>query len=176
MRPLVVLAIAAVVLVGCANPDAIPPPSAPTGPSSPGEPQAPAPTPPSRQAPATPQRTAADAVERFAALYTNWSYRTIGWHERELAAVAVGPARLWARQLAASDRLQTLARAHVSNRGRVLALSPEHGQPGWWVLVTRERTDGRGEYAGLPEQDHLTLARAVAVPGGWAVSEWSPQN
>ena len=178
MRPAALSAVAvmAVLLAGCANPDPVPQRSGSPGPASPGEPPAPVPPPPSRQASAAPQRTAADAVERFAALYTNWSYRTVAEHERALAAVAVGPARLWARQLAASARLQTLAVSRVWNRGRVLALARERDRPAWWVLVTGERTGGRGEYAGLPEQDHVTLVRAVAVRGGWAVSEWSPQN
>jgi hypothetical protein len=170
------VAAVAVLLAGCANPDATPPHGASPSPASPGEPAAPFPPLPSRQASAAPQPKAAGAVERFAALYTNWNYRTLAARQRTLAAVAVGPARLWARQLAASARQQALAGAQVWNRGRVIALARERDRLGWWVLVTREQTGGDGEYAGLPERDHVTLVRATALHGGWAVSEWSPQN
>jgi hypothetical protein len=115
-------------------------------------------------------------VERFAALYTNWDYRTLAANQRTLAAIAVGPARLQARRTAAGARNRQLTQARVWNRGVMIALAPYRDRPGWWVLVTSEQTGGSGEYASLPATRHLTFALAIRVRGGWAVSAWQPQS
>ena len=180
MRPAVGLAVAAVavLLAGCANPDASPPSrSAASGPASPGEPpHRPLPHPPVSSRPRV-QRTPRTAVERFAALYINWSYRTLGVNGAD-ARRGRGRPRAAVGTPARRERT-ACRRSHARMSGTadgVLALAPERDRPGWWVLVTREQTGGQRRIRGAARQDHLTLARAVAVPGGWAVSEWSPQS
>jgi hypothetical protein len=115
-------------------------------------------------------------VERFAALYTNWDYRTLPADQRTLVAISVGAARLQARHAAASAGNRRLAKAHVWNRGEILGVTPDQARPGWSLVVTRELTGGSGEYASLPATYHIALALAVPVGGGWAVSQWQPQS
>jgi len=162
---------------GCANPDApVAGRASQEKAANVGEPASPPPRPPSSEHVTATQSTAGAAVERFAAVYTNWDCRTLAADQRTLAAIAVGPARLQARQAAASARNQTLIADRVWNRGETLAVASDRARPGWWLIVTREQTGGEGEYAALPTTYHLTLARAVPVSGGWAVSEWQPQS
>jgi len=178
-----ILAIAAAALLvglpssGCANPDA---PAAGIASretqGGAGEPPAPAPPPPALERPAAAQRTAKSAVEQFAGLYTNWDYRSLAAAQRSLAAISVGAARLQARQAAASARTEQLVRGHVWNRGEILAVTRDRARADWWLVVTREQTGGSGEYESLPATYHVTLALAVGVGGGWAVSEWRPQS
>jgi len=174
---LTALLVAAVPLSGCANPDA---PAAGVasqeGPGNVGEPPAPLPRSLPGEHPTAAQRTAKAAVERFASLYTNWDYRSLASDQRTLAAIAVGAARLQARQATVSARNKTLAQSHVWNRGETIAVTPDRAMAGWWLVVTRERTGGSGEYKALPPTYHVTLALAVTVDGGWAVSEWQPQT
>lgn len=144
---------------------------------SPGEPPAPPPSPSSAERLADAQPTAQAALERFAYLYSNWTYRTLAHDQQALAASAVGPARLSEQQAAAASRTDsTIRRAHVTNHGQLLAVSPDKTRPGWWVIVTREQTTGTGEYEALPANDHVTVAQVTRVPGGWAVSQWQPQS
>jgi hypothetical protein len=116
------------------------------------------------------------ALHRYALAYTNWTARSLAMHERALASLAVGPARLAAEQIAASQSaIATLAAHHVQNKGVVLAIAPDQGPArGQWVVVTQEQTTGIGPYAGLPTSLHVTLTRAVRVGAGWLVSEWTP--
>jgi hypothetical protein len=129
------------------------------------------------QKPAAVQPTKMRALEAFAGLYVNWSYRTLAGTQRTLAAMSVGPARLAEAQAAASTRADsTIARGHVWNSGRLVSVSREENRAGTWVLVTLERTGGSTQYQGLPAAYHVTLARVAGVPGGYAVSEWLPQT
>ena len=142
-----------------------------------GEPSAPPPTPAAGQSVADAQNTPQDAISQFARLYANWSYATLTHDQLTLAAMSVGPARLAEQQAAASSRADsTLARAHLSNHGGVLAVSADLTRSGWWIVVTREQTTGSGEYEGLPATDHVTLVQLAVVNGRWAVSLWVPQT
>jgi len=118
------------------------------------------------------------ALERYALAYTNWHAASLLARERELAALAVGAARLAAEQTAASQSAAAeLASNHVQNKGVVLTITPGQGPArGQWVVVTQEQTTGTGAYAGLPAAPHVTLARTARLHRGWAVSEWSPQS
>jgi len=171
---------AAALLAGCRNPDA--PTGAPVAQTravagTAGEPGVAAPPAAARESPRDVLRTPQLALVAFADLYINWSYRSLGQHQMLLAAMSVGAARLAESQAAAvSGGDGTIARAHLRNSGTVVSVAPERGDAGRWVLVTRERTGGDGEYEGLASSFHVTLARVVAVPGGYAVSEWLPQN
>jgi hypothetical protein len=176
-RALLTVVSVGVLLSGCANPDA---PALDIhrreGAGSPGEPPAPPAPAPAAEHSAAPQSTAAQGVEKFTGLYTNWDYRTLAAHQRTLAAISVGAARLLARRTAASAEDRQVMRARVWNRGVILAVAPDRARPGWWVIVTREQTGGSGEYESLPPTSHVTLALAVRVRSGWAVSEWQPQS
>jgi len=171
--------LAAVALAGCTNPDA---PSAVQGtstlsPQNTGEPPAPAPPTPALQAPAGVQPTPAKALAAFSGLYTNWTYRTLSSNQQRLAAMSVAAARLAEQQAAASSRADTtITRGHIYNSGEILSIAPDVSRPGTWVIVTREQTGGDTQYEGLPATYHVTLAQLAHVPGGYAVSQWSPEN
>jgi hypothetical protein len=129
---------------------------------------------PPRRAASTPEQ----AITQFAALYINWTYQTLPSHERELAAIAVGDARLAERQAAAAaQRDTTLRQGHIYNQGTVIAVSRViGGSPGLYAVITREQTGGDEEYAGLQAAFHVTLATVTAVPAGYVVEQWQPQS
>jgi hypothetical protein len=118
------------------------------------------------------------ALRRYALAYTNWQAGTLVAHERRLAALTVGPARLTALQTAAArGDAGELAAHRVQNTGTVLSIAPGQGAArGRWVIVTREQTAGTGAYAGVPLSLHVTLARVLGLGGGWVVDEWAPQD
>lgn len=118
------------------------------------------------------------ALRRYALAYTNWQAATLVAHERRLAGLAVGPARLAALQTAAAlgDAGELVAH-QVQNTGAVLSIAPGQGAArGRWVIVTQEQTTGTGAYAGLPLSLHVTLARVVRLKSGWVVWGWWPQD
>lgn len=172
--------VAVLVLVGCTNPDApgvAPATSSSTTPQNAGEPQAPAPSSPASQAPVDVQLTPSAALAAFSRLYSNWTYRTLTSDQRRLAAMSVGATRLSEQQAAASSQADTtIGRGHIWNSGQILSIARDDAQAGSWVIVTREQTGGETQYEGLPASYHVTLARLVVVPGGYAVSEWLPQS
>lgn len=177
---LLVFVFALVALLGCSNPDA---PSATTGAASTSSPQnageLPAPPPPSSsaQAPAGVQATPAEALEAFARLYINWTYRTLTGNQRRLAAMSVGPARLAEGQAAVASRADTtIARGHIYNTGQIVSVAPELSHTGTWVLVTREQTGGSSEYQGLQAAYHVTLAKLAHVQDGYVIESWLPQS
>lgn len=175
-----VLLLTVVALSGCTNPDA---PSTTTEAASTsslqnsGEPSAPAPPTASAQTPAAVEPTPVKALEAFAQLYINWTYRTLIGDQGRLAAMSVGPARLAERQAAAASSADTtITRAHIYNTGQIVSVAPDVTDPGTWVLVTREQTGGNSEYDGLQAAYHVTLTRVLRVRHGWAVNEWLPQT
>jgi type IV pilus biogenesis protein CpaD/CtpE len=167
-------------LAGCSNPDAPgagPATSSTSAPQNAGEPPAPAPASPASQAPVGVQRTPSAALAAFSHLYSNWTSRTLTADQHTLATMSVGAARLAEQQAAASSQADTtIARGHIWNHGRIVSIARDLAQPAAWVIVTREQTGGDSQYAGLPASYHVTLARLERVPGGYAVSEWLPQN
>ena len=126
--------------------------------------------------PLQPAQTPTQAIERFAGLYINWSYRTLQANERELAAMAVGEARqaeLAAAAAAAHDSV--IAQGHVYNSGSVVAIGALLGAgTDQYALVTKEQTGGGQEYAGLPAAFHVTLVTVSSAATGWSVSQWQP--
>ena len=117
------------------------------------------------------------ALDRYASLDSNWTAANVGHVQDELAAISLGQARAQAQQAAASyARDSTLQRSHVTNTGAVVAIAPSRVTAGEWVIVTREQTIGRGEYAGLPPTLHVTYAQLVHVARGWIVDQWQSQT
>jgi hypothetical protein len=117
------------------------------------------------------------ALAAFSGLYTNWTYRTLSSNQRTLAAMSVAAARLAEQQAAASSRADTtITRGHIYNQGQVVSVAPDLARPQTWVVVTREQTGGDTQYEGLPATYHVTLAQLAHVGGGYAVSQWSPEN
>jgi hypothetical protein len=118
------------------------------------------------------------ALRRYALGYTNWQATSLPAHERQIASLAVGAARLAAEQTAASKSTAAqLASNHVENKGVVLAIAPGEGPArGQWIVVTQEQTTGTGPYAGLPPTLHVTLARTERLNQGWAVTEWTARD
>jgi hypothetical protein len=118
------------------------------------------------------------ALRRYALAYTNWRAASLPVHERQLASLAIGPARLAAEHTAASgSAIASLAQSHVENRGVVIAIAAGEGAAhGQWVVVTREQTTGTGDYAGLPPTLHVTYAQVRRVNYGWAVRTWDPRT
>lgn len=164
-------------LTACSNPDAAPSGNRHT-PQSAGEPPAPRPAKAATQSTIDPQPTPSDALRLFASLFGNWSYRTLSADQRRLAKIAVGAARLTEQQAAAGSTADhTLSQGRIWNQAQILSISTDRLQTGCWVIVTKERTGSdNGEYEGLPAADHVTIARVSRVHGGYAISEWSPQN
>jgi len=124
------------------------------------------------------QPTPQAAVARYAQLYANWSAANVVARQRQLAAISLGQARTQALQAAASAKADTvLARSHVANTGEIVAIVAGEGPAaGEWVIVTREQTSGRGDYAGLPPTLHVTYSQVTRTPHGWVVSSWAPQS
>jgi hypothetical protein len=179
-RTVSVLAATALALGGCSNPDA---PTAGRSSleeqrfSSPGEPNAAPPPPASSYAAANVKRTPTEALSSFAALYVNWTYRSLTRRQQTLAAMSVGAARTAELQAAATSGADaTLRAARIANRGTVVSIARDQTQAGAWVIVTHEQTSGAGNYEGLPPAYHVTVARVASAPGGYAVSEWLPQS
>jgi len=123
---------------------------------------------------ATPQA----ALARYALLYSSWRAASLPGVERQVAALAVGPARLTAEQIAASHSATAeLAADHVQNTGIVLSIAPGQGPArNQWIIVTQEQTTGTGPYAGLPPALRVTLARTQRLSQGWAISSWTPRT
>ncbi|HMH48155.1 MAG TPA: hypothetical protein VK538_10630, partial [Solirubrobacteraceae bacterium] len=91
--------------------------------------------------------------------------------------MSVGAARLAEQQAAASSHGDTtIARGHIWNSGQIVSIANDRAETGAWAIVTREQTGGSTQYEGLPASYHVTIARLARVPGGYAVSEWLPQN
>jgi hypothetical protein len=179
---LLVLVCGLLALSGCQNPDA-PNVATTTSTSSPqnvGEQPAPPSPSSSEQAPAGVQATPARALEAFAWLYVNWTFRTLVSDQRRLAAMSVGSARLAERQAAAASQADTtITRGQIYNTGQVVSVAPELSNTETWIIVTRERTAGGAsntEYDGLQATYHVTLAELARVPGGYAVETWLPQT
>lgn len=181
LRTLLVLVVLSTVvaLSGCTNPDA---PSTTTetvstSPQNTGEPPAPPPPSPRAQAPADVQPTPAKALEAFARLYVNWTYRTLTSDQRQLAAMSVGAARLAERQAAASSQADTtITHGHIYNTGQIVSVAPNLTGAGMWVVVTREQTGGSSEYQGLEAAYHVTLAKLAHFQQGYVIESWLPQS
>jgi hypothetical protein len=131
-----------------------------------------------KPAPGAVAQSPQSALGRYALAYTNWQASRLRMHERMLSSLAVGEARLAARQIAASQSgTASLVANHVQNKGAVLAIAAGRGPArGQWVVVTQEQTTGTGSYAGLPSSPHVTSARVTRIGRGWAVSEWRPSS
>ena len=123
------------------------------------------------------QSTPADALERYATLWTNWTAGTLIARQEQLAGISLGQARAQALQAAASfQHDSTLTASHVANSGHVIAITPNLTAAGQWVVVTSETTTGQGDYTGLPATLHVTYAQLTHTRQGLVVSQWSPQN
>jgi hypothetical protein len=144
---------------------------------NPGEQPAPPPPTPASQTPARVQSTPARAITQFATLYMNWTWRTLAAHERKLAALSVGPARLSEQQAAAAAAgHSTIAQTRVYNSGQIISITRSLTNPKQWVIVTREQTGGNSQYDGLQASYHVTLAELAQLnDSGWTVSQWLPQ-
>jgi hypothetical protein len=118
------------------------------------------------------------ALERYASLYANWQASNLAARQGQLASVSLGPARAQALQAAASAaRDPELTRSQVANQGQVIAITEGTGAAaGEWVLVTRERTTGQGDYAGLPPALHVIYAQLTRYSHGWVIVQWKPQT
>jgi len=168
----------AAALAGCTNPDApAAHETADAAPQNAGEPPAPAPPSAAAQAPAAVKATPVQAIEAFARLYTNWTYRTLSREQQTLASMSVGAARLAERQAAVSSNADTtIARGHIYNTGQTVSITRELTDRNTWVIVTREHTGGNSEYEGLTAAYHVTLAKLAKLPTGYVIESWLPQD
>jgi len=118
------------------------------------------------------------ALARYAELYVNWTAAGVAANQRKLAAISLGQARAQALQAAASlARDPELTKSAVSNTGSVVAITPGQGAAtGLWVVVTREQTIGKGDYAGLPPTLHVIYAQLARTASGLVVTQWQPEN
>ena len=118
------------------------------------------------------------ALARYAELYVNWTAAGVAANQRQLAAISLGQARAQALQAAASfARDPELTKSAVSTAGSVVAIAPGQGAAaGLWVVVTREQTIGKGDYAGLPPTLHVIYALLTRTASGLVVTRWQPEN
>lgn len=118
------------------------------------------------------------ALDRYAGLYVNWTAANATANQRRLAAISLGQARAQALQAAASlARDAELTKSAVSNTGTVVSIAPGQGAAaGLWVVVTRELTIGKGDYAGLPPTLHVIYAQLTRTVNGLVVTLWQPEN
>jgi hypothetical protein len=118
------------------------------------------------------------ALARYAELYVNWTAATVAASQRQLAAISLRQARAQALQAATSlARDPELTNSAVSNTGTVVAIAPGQGAAaGLWVVVTREQTIGKGDYAGLPPTLHVIYAQLTRTTNGWVVTRWQPET
>ncbi len=128
-------------------------------------------------APGAADSTPQAALERYASLWCNWTASTVLARQRELASISLGQARAQALAAAASLAADsTLANSQVANSGQVIAIAPTLTDADEWVVVTRERTTGQGDYQGLPATLHVTYAQLTHTPTGFVVTVWAPQS
>jgi hypothetical protein len=138
----------------------------------------PSPAPPAERAPgaASPQA----AILAFATAYINWSAATVTADLGRLARASVGQARAELQLAAAqTSRDYELHRSGIANHGTVEAIAPLRGQPGRYVVVTRESTTAAVStaYQGLAPAWHITVAAARQQAGaGWVLSGWQPEG
>jgi hypothetical protein len=125
---------------------------------------------------AAPSPTA--AIAQFGRLYINWTADTLAARQRQLAAISIGEASSTERRAAAHTPSDyELRRSHVANHGSIIAIAPTRpARPGAYMVITRERTTGAGLYNHFAAAYHLTIATVQHIHGGWAVSQWQPQN
>ena len=129
-----------------------------------------------------PTPTAIQAIRAFAAAYINWNASTVSAHMRSLAARSVGQARA-AMTLAAGETAgdYELQRGGIANSGTVEVVAPLQGQghANEYVVVTLESTTATNTtaYQGLRPAWHVALATVQQLRGGgWALSDWQPEN
>jgi hypothetical protein len=193
VRTAITIVVVGVAVSGCASlapgPSAKPSARAPrsepsTTAQAPGVAQAQAtheyPGPPPPRQSAQGSLSAIQAVAVFARAYINWNAQTVAADMQALAEQSVGQARS-AMELAAAQTASDyeLRRGGIANSGTVEAVAPLSGQPGRYVVVTRERTTATttDAYQGLRPAWHVAVATAVRVASGrWAVSGWQPQS
>jgi hypothetical protein len=125
-------------------------------------------------------RSAVQAIRRFATAYINWDAATVVADLQKLAGQSIGQARS-VLQLAAADTAQDyeLRRGGVANRGQVEAIAPLPEPPNRYVVVTLERTTATnsGAYQGLRPAWHVALATVTALSRGhWVLSGWQPES
>ena len=136
--------------------------------------------PPPPQTAADVAPTAAQAIRAFVTAYINWNAQTVSADMRSLAARSVGQARA-AMTLAAAGTAgdYELQQGGIANSGTVEAVAPLAGHAGEYVVVTQESTTASNTtaYQGLKPAWHVALATVQRVPGGgWALSDWQPEN
>jgi hypothetical protein len=139
----------------------------------------PSPPPPPQTATDT-ALTAAQAIRAFVTAYINWNAQTVSADMRSLATHSVGQARA-AMTLAAAGTAgdYELQQGGIANSGTVEAVAPLAGHAGEYVVVTQESTTASNTtaYQGLKPAWHVALATVQRVPGGgWALSDWQPEN
>jgi hypothetical protein len=136
--------------------------------------------PPPRQTATHAAATATQAIRAFVTAYINWNAHTVSADMRSLAARSVGQARA-AMTLAAAETAgdYELQQGGIANSGTVEAVAPLSGRPGEYVVVTQESTSASNTtaYQGLKPAWHVALATVRRMPGGgWALSDWQPEN
>jgi hypothetical protein len=136
--------------------------------------------PPPRQTATHTAPSATQAVRAFVTAYINWNAQTVSADMRALAARSIGQARA-AMTLAAAETAgdYELRQGGIANSGAVEAVAPLSGRAGEYVVVTQESTSASNTaaYQGLKPAWHVALATVQRTPGGgWAVSEWQPEN
>ena len=174
-RPSVLIAAVAVALCGCgvSDPYTKQPRPAPADTVTRGDHDGPAASSAAVSAGAV-ARTPRAALDRYGAIYVNWSAGTLPAVEGRLASISTGQAR--AQAITESEAPpRSVSTYAVSDSGRVVAVAAGQGaKRGEWAVITVEQTAGDGPYQGLPATSHVTWATVQRHGAGWLVSGWYP--
>jgi hypothetical protein len=119
-------------------------------------------------------RTPQAALDRYGAIYVNWTAGTLPAVQRRLASISTGQAR--AQAIAEGEAPpRSVSTYAVSNSGQVVAVAAgQDARRGEWAVITDEQTAGDGPYQGLPATSHVTWATVQRHGAGWLVSGWYP--
>jgi hypothetical protein len=122
-------------------------------------------------------------IERFADAYINWSAAGVAADLASLAHQSVGQAASeMAMAAVQTSGDSTIAQGGISNSGTVEAVAPRIGQPGQYLVVTRESTaaSASAAYQGLAPAWHLTIATVTVERtrrgARWVISGWQPES
>lgn len=166
-----VLIVACLALAGCADPYESQEPQSPA-PESPEPAVVPLPD----EAPplaARPSESAEDALAAYAKRWVTWRSDELAEHNRDLARLSTGRARVEALA-AARESVDEPGSSDAEGRGRVVSVGRHRREDGTYVVVTREVVGEGGQTGQLAPEHGIYEAEVKRSNGRYLVSRWQP--
>ncbi|MEN3284326.1 MAG: hypothetical protein V7607_5466 [Solirubrobacteraceae bacterium] len=134
-----------------------------------------APAKPAEELPEGGETTARRALERFARLWTNWTWKTLAAQERGLRPLASGELRGELDDAArASERNALLKDDEAEQRGDVVAVDVKPGATRREAItVVHETAIVHGHVTDHAERYRVYQATVVRGRDGWLVEQWN---